>query len=103
MQWVEIINVRMADSSKHKELKHLFRNMRGQVNTGSMRAQVRLVIFKNGMVETDWSIHLHWTADHNPTGKSELGIKLAELLRPLALVDHTIWVESGRKLSNRVA
>lgn len=102
MQWIEVINARMTETSRHRELKNLFTDIRAQVNAG-MKHQVRLVIYRNGLVENDWSIHLSWATDRRPTGKSELGIKLAELLRPLALVDHTIWVESRRKIHNTSA
>lgn len=102
MQWVEVINARMAETSEHRELKHLFREIRAQVNT-SINDQLQLIIYRNGLVENDWSIHLCWTTDQKPTGKSELGIKLAELLRPLALVDHAIWIESRKNVNSRTA
>lgn len=93
MHWVEIINARMADISACRELQHMFLDLQEQLD-GEMHYQVRLVVYRNDLVENDLSMHLHWTTAHRPTGKSELGIKLAELLRTLALVDHTVWVES---------
>ena len=98
MRWIEIINARMvADSFEHQEPEQIFHDIQASVDAGNDK-QVRLMIYKNGLVENDWSIHLCWETDRQPPGKTELGIKLADIVRPIALLDHTIWVESRRNL-----
>ncbi len=93
MQWMEIINARMTDPSVHREITELFGDIHSQMNS-KMKQQVKLMIYRNNLIENDWSIHLNWTGTQKPKGKSELGVKLAELLRPFALVDHNVWVEA---------
>jgi hypothetical protein len=92
MTWIEIINARLTGVSKPWELKGLFSEIRAhvEVRAGKM---VRLAFFRNNLVENDWSIHIRWKTRTKPTGKTELGIKLAEILTSFALVDHSIWVE----------
>lgn len=97
MDWVEIINARVADGAAHRELKELFRELCFQVEADREK-MVRFTLYRNGLVENDWSIHLCWNSEHKPAEKSELGLKLAELLRPIAMVDHTIWIEARRKI-----
>ncbi|WP_024334772.1 hypothetical protein [Desulfotignum balticum] len=89
---VEIINARMNEVSNPRNLIRLFNQIRAHV---AIRAgqRVQLVFFRNCLVENDWSIHLHWETQVKLSGRTELGIKLAEIVRPLALVDHSIWTE----------
>lgn len=92
MHWVEIINARMTKTSEPRELIRLFKEIKAHVEALSSR-DVRLAIYRHRLIENDWSIHLHWETDVNPSGKTDLGFKLAETIRPLAMVDHAIWVE----------
>lgn len=92
MTWIEIINARMTGVSEPLELTRLLGDIQAHVDARAGR-MVRLAFFKNGLVENDWSIHLFWKTRAKPSGKTELGNKLAEIIRPFAMVDHAVWIE----------
>ncbi len=95
LRWVEIINVRLNSSAEHRKLEHLFRDIRNNISETTDEG-LRIVFYKGGVVDSDWAIHLNRETDDRPSGRTELGIKLAYLIRPLAMVDHSIWVEEVR-------
>lgn len=92
MKWVEIINSRLVAPSDPLGLERLFHDIRESVARGSEEG-VRMVIYKSRFVDSDWAIHLHRESDNSPLGRTGLGIKLAELIRPMGLVDYSIWIE----------
>ena len=94
MRWVEIINVRTAATAAPSTVECLFRDIWHNVTSGTDET-VRMVIYRGRFVESDWAIHLHRETDRRPTGRTGLGIKLADSIRPLALVDHSIWIEEA--------
>ena len=93
MRWVEIVNGRLAVSTDPLEWERLFCDIRNNV-TQAKGDGVRIMVYRGGLVDSDWAIHLHrTTTDGRPPGRTGLGIKLADLIRPMALVDHSIWIE----------
>ncbi|BBO81056.1 hypothetical protein DSCO28_16220 [Desulfosarcina ovata subsp. sediminis] len=93
MQWVEIINARIGATTAPFMLERLFQDIHHSVTAGN-EGPVRLVIYRGRFVDGDWSIHLYRETNQLPSGRTALGIKLAEILRPMALVDHSIWIEA---------
>lgn len=92
MQWVEIINIRAAATIEPSALERLFRDIRN--NVAAIKGKgARVVIYRGGSVDSDWAIHIHRQTDERPAGRTALGIELADTLRPMSLVDHTIWIE----------
>lgn len=92
-QWVEIITARMvAQEFEFPDPEQFFDDIRACVDRDKQKS-VTMKIFRNNLVENDWSIHLRWRTRRQPPGKTELGIKLANIVRSLAFVDHAIWVE----------
>ena len=73
-------------------LAYLFQEIRHSITAGNADL-VRVVIYRGRFVDGDWSIHLHRETDQPPSGRTGLGIELADILRPMALVDHTVWIE----------
>jgi len=92
LPWVEIINGRLATSTKPLDWERLFRDIWSNV-TKAKGERVRIMIYRGGVVDSDWAIHLHRATDDRPPGRTGLGIKLADLIRPMALVDHSIWIQ----------
>jgi hypothetical protein len=95
MRWVEIICARLAGSAERPDLERLADDIRARAESGTEKG-VRLVIYRNRLVENDWSVHLYRESEEAPAGRTELGITLADIVRPVALVDHSIWIEEDR-------
>jgi hypothetical protein len=95
MRWVEIISARLAGSGERPHLDRLADDIRARAESGTEKG-VRLEIYRNRLVENDWSIHLYRESEETPAGRTELGITLADIVRPVALVDHSIWIEEDR-------
>lgn len=93
MRWVEIINARIGAPQEPSRLAHLFQEIRHSVTAGT-GDRVRVVIYRGRFIDGDWSIHLHHETDQPPCGRTGLGIELADILRPMALVDHSLWIEA---------
>lgn len=92
MRWIEIINARMAVDTDFKELERVFKEVRNGVMEGAEK-NTRMVVYRCRFVETDWVIHLHRESHEPPDGRTGLGKELANMIRPMGLVDHSIWVE----------
>jgi hypothetical protein len=100
-QWVEIITARMAAHAfEFPNPEQFFADIRACVDIGKPQYEA-MVIYRNSLVENDWSIHLHWRTSRQPPGKTELGIKLANIVRSMGLVDHTIWIEHNDKTDTK--
>ncbi|MGD9822920.1 hypothetical protein [Desulfobacter sp.] len=91
LQWVEIITARMrAQVFEFPDQERFFADIRASVDALKPKSVI-IMIYHNSLVENDWSIHLHWRTGCQPPGKTELGIKLVNIVRSMALVDHTVW------------
>jgi len=92
MRWVEIISARLAVSTPPADAKQLFRDIRKHV-ADETRERIRVAIYRDCLLESDWAIHLHRDAGESPPGRTRVGLKLADDLRRMALVDHSVWLE----------
>lgn len=97
-QWVEIITARMRRQVfEFIDQEQFFADIRACVDA---RKSASIMIYRNSLVENDWSIHLRWRTGRQRPGKTELGIKLANIVRSMALVEHTIWVAEDNSRAN---
>jgi len=93
LRWVEIINVRVAATTAPSILEGLFGDIRRNV-AADTEDVVRLVIYRGSLVDSDWAIHIHRETNESPIGRTALGIELADEVRHMGLVDHSIWIEA---------
>lgn len=91
MPWVEIINARISASTTPAEAQRFFRGIRRNLTV--VNEEVRAVIHRGEWVEGDWAIHLYHEKEGPAPRRTWLGIKLAEEIRRIALVDHSVWIE----------
>lgn len=89
MRWIETINVRSGVGTDPAEMERVFRVLKSHV-TGE--EDVEMVIYRERFLDSDWAIHLQWETEDQPAGRTGLGMKVADMLRPLALLDHSIWI-----------
>ncbi len=92
MKWIEIINARINSSANPFEMENIFQEIRSNVSEDRMKG-LRIAFYRGGTVDSDWAVHLYHETDGSTPGRSGLGIKLAEIFRPMALVDHRTWIE----------
>jgi hypothetical protein len=94
MRILEVIRLRMAgdDSGTLEEV------VQAAVENAVGSSEVR--VYRHATVEGDLLIHIHHRSSNASIEASELGVRLASVLRVHGLVDHSVWVgrdSPGRK------
>ena len=92
MKWLEVIKLRSAGGNLELP-DELLRPLSGS----NQRGLVEMETFRHAVLETDASIHLHWNSEMPEINGSALGLRLAQALKELGLVDHSVWI--GEKKS----
>ena len=95
MKWVEIIELRTADSRRElleSKLLKLINQAEKEMKTKAFRS------YRRAVVDTDFSIHLFHDSKKVEKCGSPLGLRIASALKAFGLVNHRVWVEiSGRQ------
>lgn len=101
MKWVEIISLRCPAKTDQGFLDELFRKIG---DSDSPKDLVEIRVYRNSMVETDLSIHIHWESEIKEIPlKSPLGLRFSSALRNLGLWNHSVWTETtALTLNHRV-
>jgi hypothetical protein len=89
MKWLEVIKLRSVGESSGV-LEEFLRSISQQ----GPRGLAEMKTFRNAVLETDLSIHLHWNSEEPESNGSALGLRLAQALKELGLIDHSVWVEN---------
>ncbi len=89
MQWLEVIRFRTALERK-ETVTDLLRGVLATIDTGE--GLIRADLYSHASVVTDVSVHLLWDRAINGNGGSELAIGIKDVLKPLGLLDHTVWL-----------
>jgi hypothetical protein len=93
VKWLEIIELRAAVNVSHDLISRLIVDALEEMPNVN-----QIVVYINGRVETDWSIHLkHESVTVDALG-SKVGRQLKEILREFGLVNHTVWI--NKEMSN---
>jgi len=98
---LEIINVRLSDRKDEAELLRIFHDLLSRPGVTADRT----FLFRRSGVDTDWSIHLCRPNSSPMLQKSRLGHCLAEALRTLGMVNHSVWIDvkvPGRKMGSSI-
>ena len=93
MRWIEIIEIRSLSNKNallELNLQALMAELKAEKNPH------KIEIYRHGELETDWSIHLHYTSDSNQVGRSLFGVRFASLMKEFGFVHHSIWKEMRR-------
>ncbi len=104
MKWVEIISLRCPGNIDTQFIDELLKDVSecdSPTNTLSQLLEIR--IYHHSVVETDLSIHIYWKSEpyienKRPPGnqdKSPLGLRFSSALKPLGLLNHSVWVETS--------
>lgn len=90
MNWIETIELRANEKANITDKIDVFKLANTVKNTPK---PFRVQILENGMVGTDYCIQLWYNTETVAQYGSELGTRLAIMLREMGLVSHKIWIE----------
>jgi hypothetical protein len=98
MKCVEIITLRSPGNTNREFVEELLK----EVSESGWPADapnhlVEIKIYHHSVVETDLSIHIHWESEKERHDKSPLGLRLSSALKPLGLLNHSVWVETAAR------
>ena len=92
MKWLEVIKLRSTANVSDLVDEYLL-PMVEALNESA----VELKIYRQAGLDTDVSVHLHWSSDLPELKGSALGLHLAQALKEFGLVDHSVWIEENRE------
>jgi len=96
MQWVEIITLRSPGNINRELVDELLKGVEdSDAATDTSKHLVEIKIYHHSMVETDLSIHIYWKSERGGPDKSPLGLRFYSALKPLGLLNHSVWVETA--------
>ena len=103
MKWVEIITLRSPSRINGQFVDELLKEVsESDLATDTPKHLVELKIYHHSVVETDLSIHIYWKSELGSQDKSPLGLRFSSALKPLGLLNHSVWIErAARKISHR--
>jgi hypothetical protein len=98
MKWVEIITLRSPSKINGQFIGELL-NGAGESDeaTDAPNHLVEIKVYHHSVVETDLSIHIHWESEKESQDKSPLGLRLSSALKPLGLLNYSVWVETSAR------
>ena len=98
MKWVEIITLRSPGNINGQFIDELLNGV-GESDevTDTPWDLVEIRIYLHSVVETDLSIHIHWESEKESQDKSPLGLRFAYALKPLVLLNYSVWVETDAR------
>jgi hypothetical protein len=98
MKWVEIISLRCPGNIDTRFIDELLKEVsESDSPTGTPKHLLEIKIYHHSVVETDLSIHIYWKSKLGSQDKSPLGLRFSSVLKPLGLVNHSVWVEAAAR------
>ncbi len=87
MKTLEIIHLRLAGDSPHTLVGVIHQSV------GPAPEGMTIRIYRHTRLETDLAVHLHRDVAPRNDCASDIGIRLASLLREYGMVEHSVWAE----------
>jgi hypothetical protein len=98
MKWVEIISLRCPGNIDTRFIDELLKGVsESDSPTDTAKHLVEIRVYHHSVVETDLSIHIYWKSEPGSQNKSPLGLRLSSALKPLGLLNHSVWVETATR------
>lgn len=96
MKWIEIISLRSPSKIDRQFIDELMNGVgRSDEATDTPSHLEEIRAYHHFVVETDLSIHIYWESEKESQQKSPLGLRLSSALKPLGLLNHSVWVETA--------
>jgi len=90
MKWIEIIKLRVAESSGDPFPRQLAEIISG---IHRERGLVEIRLYRRTLLESDLSIHLYWDSEQPAPQGSAAGLFLMHMLKAFGLISHSVWLE----------
>jgi len=88
VNWLEILELRSAvyigQDVIHRQIEAVLEEMKNENH---------IIVYINGQVETDWSIHVKHDSEKFEAMGSKVGRQLKEILKGFGLVNHKVWIQ----------
>ena len=98
MKWIEIITLRSPSKINGQFIDELLNGVSESDEATDIPKQLaEITIYHHSEVETDMSIHIHWKSEPGIQKKSPLGLRFSSALKPLGLLNHSVWVETAAR------
>jgi hypothetical protein len=96
MKSIEIITLRSPSKIDEQFIGELLNGV-GESDevTDTRKRLIKIRTYYHSVVETDLSIHIHWESEKETQWMSPLGLRFASALKPLGLLNHSVWVEAA--------
>ncbi len=94
MKWIEIIEIRTADSNR-EQLKSQIQELINESDKEIKKLKIK--VYSRVMLDTDFSIHLFHNSKEIESSGSQLGLRLSSAFKEFGLVNHCIWAEMHGK------
>ena len=99
MKWVEIITLRSPSRINGQFIDELLNGVgKSDAATDTSKHLVEIKIYQHSAVETDLSIHICWKSKQGSQSKSSLGLRFSSALKPLGLLNYSVWVETASRI-----
>jgi hypothetical protein len=96
MKWVEIISLRSPTNIEIPFVDELLKGIsESDLPTDTPEHLVEIRAYHHSIVETDLSIHIYWNSEPGSQDKSPLGLRFYSVLKPLGLLNHSVWTETA--------
>ncbi len=96
MKCVEIITLRSPSKINGQFIDELLKEV-SESDSVMPKHLIEIKVFHHSVVETDLSIHIYWKSEPGSHGKSPLGLRFSYALKPLGLLNHSVWVETAAR------
>ncbi len=96
MKWVEIITLRSPGNINRQLVDELLKGV-SESDSDMPNHLIEMAIYHHSVVETDLSIHIYWKSEKEGRCKSPLGLRFCSALKPLGLLNHSVWVETDAR------
>ncbi len=100
MKWVEIITLRSPSKINDQFIDEILKGVgESDSPTNTPKHLVEIRIYHHSGLETDLSIHIFWESElgSQNQNKSPLGLGVCFALKPLGLLNHSVWVETAAR------
>ena len=96
MRWVEMITLRSPGKINRELVDELLKGVdEPDLATDTPEHLVEIRVYHHFIVETDLSMHIYWESESGSQDKSPLGLRFCSALKPLGLLNHSVWTETA--------
>lgn len=90
MKWMEVIKLQVAEKNQ-EYVEQKIMNVLHEIGGSGVVKEIRF--YHNALVDSDLCVQLHWESRKAERQGSATGLCIAHILKEIALVSHSVWIE----------